>query len=118
MEEGKLDQFRQRLLARRRSLGERVQRSGEYGRETDQNVADIGDMAVESYTREILFGMSADDRRVLQLVAEALVRIEDRSYGTCTHCESEIQVKRLEAVPWTPLCIRCQQLQEQGLLQD
>lgn len=118
MEEERLAQFRQMLLARRRSLGERVLRSGEYGRETEQNLADIGDMAVESYTRDFMFGKSADDRRVLQLVAEALARIEDGAYGTCTHCESEIQAKRLEAVPWTPLCIQCQQLQEQGLLQE
>ena len=33
----------------------------------------------------------------------------DGSYGICLHCEEEIKPKRLEAVPWTKFCIRCQE---------
>jgi DnaK suppressor protein len=40
----------------------------------------------------------------------ALRRIEDGTYGVCMECESDISVKRLNAVPWTPYCIYCQEV--------
>ena len=45
-------------------------------------------------------------RRNIEL---ALIRINDRSFGTCVHCDEEIGRRRLQAVPWTPFCIRCQE---------
>ena len=36
----------------------------------------------------------------------------------CVNCGEEIQPKRLDAIPWTPHCIRCQELVEQGLLTE
>jgi DnaK suppressor protein len=74
-------------------------------------------MAVESYTKEFMFGKSSGDRHILKMVVEALRRIDDKSYGTCTNCENPIQPKRLEAVPWTRHCIQCQDLMEKGLLE-
>jgi DnaK suppressor protein len=44
----------------------------------------------------------------------ALVRVNDNSFGTCVHCEQEISKRRLEAVPWTPFCIRCQEAADRG----
>ncbi len=49
--------------------------------------------------------MNSSTRRY---VVAALRRIEDGSYGTCLGCEEAIGKKRLDAVPWTPLCITCQ----------
>ena len=45
---------------------------------------------------------------ISKAVAAALRRIEDGSYGICLGCEEAIGKKRLDAVPWTPLCITCQ----------
>ena len=39
----------------------------------------------------------------------ALIRIEAESYGVCLHCDEDISVKRLNAVPWAPYCITCQE---------
>jgi DnaK suppressor protein len=44
--------------------------------------------------------------------------VEDGSFGVCVACENEINQKRLEAVPWTRHCISCQEMQEQGLLEE
>jgi DnaK suppressor protein len=117
MDAKKLDYFREKLLQKRLSLKNMVQRTEGYGREKDQNTQDVADMAVESYTREFLFGKSSGDRHILQIIQEALDRIEDKSYGECANCGNEIQPKRLEAVPWALLCIQCQNLQEKGLLE-
>jgi DnaK suppressor protein len=116
MDAKRLDYFKDKLLQKRLSLTDMVHRTEGYGREKEEETQDVADMAVESYTKEFLFGKSAGDRQVLQLVEAALARIEDKSYGVCVHCENPIQPKRLEAVPWASHCIQCQDLVEKGLL--
>ena len=43
-----------------------------------------------------------------------LDRIRGRTYGTCEDCNGVIAKKRLEAIPFASLCIRCAEKQEQG----
>lgn len=116
MDAKNMEYYKNKLLQKQASLTDMVHRTEGYGREKEQNIQDIGDMAVESYTKEFLFGKSAGDRLILQLVAEALKRIEDETFGLCVHCENPIQPKRLEAVPWAGYCIQCQDLKEKGQL--
>jgi DnaK suppressor protein len=115
MDDAKRDYFKNRLLQKRNLLAGIVQRTEDYGREKDQT-QDITDIAVESYTREFLFGKSAGDRKILHGIDEALARIDERIYGFCVNCDDEISPGRLEAVPWTALCIKCQELFESGKL--
>jgi RNA polymerase-binding protein DksA len=51
------------------------------------------------------------DRRacLLREVEDALSRISDGSYGLCRLCDAKIKPARLNAVPWAPLCIDCQE---------
>ncbi len=51
---------------------------------------------------------------LLRNVRAALRRLEQGIFGICLHCEAEISRRRLEAVPWTPLCIRCQEAVDRG----
>ena len=46
---------------------------------------------------------------LLRQIRAALGRIENGTFGVCQHCRKAIPPKRLMAVPWTPLCIRCQE---------
>ena len=117
MDAKKLNFFKDTLLQKQLSLTAMVQRIEGYGREKDQNTQDMADMAVESYTKEFMFGKSSGDRQILQLIREALDRIEDKTYGVCINCENAIQPKRLEADPWTRLCRDCQGRLEKGLLE-
>lgn len=118
METKKLEHFKEKLIQKRLSLTDMVIRTEGYGREKEPAIQDVADMAVESYTREFMFGKSSGDRATLQQINEALERIEDETYGVCEHCGEPIQPKRLEAVPWALLCVHCQGLQEKGLLKD
>ena len=47
-------------------------------------------------------------------VAMALLRIQDGAFGACMNCGSGIAMRRLQAVPWTPFCIRCQEAADLG----
>ncbi len=118
MDVKKLVYFKQKLHEKQLSLNNMVQRTEGYGREREGDILDMADMAVESYTKEFMFGKSSVDRHILQLIREALARIEDRSFGICVYCENPIQPKRLEAVPWARHCIQCQDHLEKGLLDN
>lgn len=110
--------FKRKLVEKRSELIAVVQKTETYGREIDsENEAmDIADKASSSYTKEFMFSKSNSDRQFLQMVADALNRIEEGGYGDCINCGTQIGRKRLEAVPWARLCISCQELAERGLL--
>ena len=57
------------------------------------------------------FAMGAINRESVRgrEIKAALQRIERGSFGICLNCEEEITSKRLAAVPWTALCIVCQE---------
>jgi len=44
----------------------------------------------------------------VQAIDEALGRVNDGSYGICESCEGEIAEARLQALPFTRLCVNCQ----------
>src|SRR3954467_364764 len=59
--------------------------------------------------RELAIRNLDRESNLLRNVKGALMRVADGSYGICLHCEEEIKTKRLDAVPWTKYCIRCQE---------
>jgi len=82
----------------------------------DDGIQDLADKAASAYSKELNFSLSDGERNVLMLIDEAFARIKEGNYGKCTNCSNTIGEKRLQAVPWTPFCIDCQELQEKGLL--
>jgi DnaK suppressor protein len=117
MDKRKQKSYRDRLLARREGLFRQVTEAEMSSRERDlEATQDPADMAANAYTKELLISMSANDRRLLDLIDEALRRIEAGEYGECVNCGEQVQEKRLEAVPWARYCLKCQDLQERGLL--
>jgi DnaK suppressor protein len=118
MNKRQLKKYEQKLLEAKETLVDRVQKAEVDGRETDaeSEARDLADQASSSYTKELLFSKSNSDRQFLQKIEDALERIEAGEYGQCSSCEEAIGQKRLEAVPWARLCIKCQELQEEGRL--
>jgi DnaK suppressor protein len=49
------------------------------------------------------------DSQALRQIVGALSRIADGTYGVCLHCDEEISMKRMAAVPSATFCIRCQE---------
>ena len=76
------------------------------------------DLAVRNYSKNVMLAVSENDSRQVILINEALTRINDDEYGTCQNCEKDINPKRLDAVPWARYCLNCQELVEQGLLDE
>lgn len=66
------------------------------------------------YTWSAKWGSSVDIVRVylsrsLEDINSALSRMRDGTYGDCVGCGNEINVRRLEVVPWAKLCLECQE---------
>jgi len=82
----------------------------------DDGIQDLADKAASAYSKELNFSLSDGERGVLMLIDEAFNRIRENNFGVCTNCSNTIGEKRLQAIPWTPYCIDCQELVEKGLL--
>ncbi len=106
--------FKQKLIQKRADLISLVQKTEEYGREADSEAEgmDLADKASSSYTKEFMFSKSDSDRQLLQEVVDALTRLEEGEFGECISCGEAVEPKRLEAVPWSPLCLACQEQAE------
>src|SRR5450755_864868 len=101
MDKKRLEYYKKKLQARREELIRTIARTEEEGRTADDDpTVDLADKAANSYTKEFLFGQTNSERSMLQMVDQALDRIRKNTYGVCASCESELQAKRLEAVPW------------------
>ena len=111
--------LRQRLVQQKQEIISMYQQDVRAGQESaDDGTEDIVDRANNSYNRELMFSLSDTERQMLLQVEEALRRIDEGAYGRCANCGREINVLRLQAVPWARFCIDCQELAEKGLLSE
>jgi len=109
--------FRELLLKKRQDLMRAYAISkGDSQAELDNGTEDYVDYAVNSYAREFLLSLTELDRKHLLFVEEALNRIDRGEYGYCQQCGEDVALKRLEVQPWARHCVRCQELEEKGLL--
>ena len=110
-----LDRFKKRLEEERERL-EGLVRDIEAEREEvrltetssdrspDPNTAEGGSLAFEM-EKELSLWQNAQD--ILAKIEEAVGRIEEGTYGTCDECGTAIPVARLDALPYTKLCVDC-----------
>jgi DnaK suppressor protein len=76
--------------------------------------ADALDEVQYATERELAIRSLDRDSNLLRNVRAALGRIEEGSFGVCLHCEEDISLKRLAAVPSTAFCIVCQELADRS----
>jgi DnaK suppressor protein len=107
-------EFRKTLLEKKERIVTKLSQFISESKEVETNVAqDLVDKAESSYTKEFLLSLSDTERDQLMLIDEALRRLDRDGFGLCQLCGLEIGKKRIEALPWTPYCINCQQKAEE-----
>ena len=108
-----IERIADKLTRRHQQILEFLKRLDDETQELDtDSVQDIGDRSVLSISKESLFERTSQQRIVLRMVEAALGRISDGSFGVCASCGDDISVRRLEALPWTQYCLRCQEALE------
>ncbi len=111
--------FEEKLLQQQADLQRAMLSAVEQGRQTTADeTQDVADQAVASYQKELLFSQGTNGHANLTLIRAALDRLAEGTYGECLNCGKTIGIKRLEALPWTPYCIDCQEKIENGELED
>lgn len=113
------EKYRRLLEEKKASLSAEIAKTRSAEEETTEEATqDIADKAVSSYTREFLYSLTDVERNTLLQIDDALDRIDDGVYGACVNCGTTMTEKRLNAVPWAPYCLDCQELSEKGMLQN
>lgn len=64
-----------------------------------------GDQGSDEYEQSLSLGLAESQRKLLMEIKEALVRIDDGTYGICALTGGPIGRSRLDATPWTKLSL-------------
>jgi DnaK suppressor protein len=105
-----INRFKELLEAKRAELVQGVERHRE--RLAISDSADPMDRVRTLAERDLTLRQLDLKLALLRRVTGALREIEEGTFGRCAACDRTIPLKRLEAVPWSPYCITCQQISE------
>jgi RNA polymerase-binding transcription factor len=98
------------LLARRDHLRKKL--TEELSSLHSNGAGDSADVAFETGSDEMASQLAEFDARELTQIERALARLKQGTYGLCESCQKKIPVGRLNALPYTTLCIECQREME------
>lgn len=96
----------------RRSLEQRLEQLTARLAEIDSELRNPGskdseDRITELENHEVLEGLGDAEREEIRGIRRALDRIAEGTYGSCSECGKQIGAPRLEALPFTTVCIAC-----------
>ena len=109
-----LESYRKSLLnLRARLRGDMDQLTDEAlhlnGAESSGNLSNMplhmADVGTENYDQEFDLGLIENQQGTLDLIHDALARIDAGTFGLCTECGQAIAKPRLQAIPYSPFCI-------------
>jgi len=72
----------------------------------------MADLATDTYDREFSLDLASNERKLIYEIDEALKKIQEGQFVICEQCKSSISKTRLKAIPYTRLCLKCQEAQE------
>ena len=111
MDKASVNRYHAMLNGKRLELQERLDAARKQKIEASLSEAkDEGDRATAALAAEMTVAQQAQTESLIKVIAAALRRIDEGTFGQCLNCGGEIGSKRLEALPWTSYCITCQEL--------
>jgi DnaK suppressor protein len=104
------EHFKKLLLAKQREIQSTLRTLEQEGSASGEaETRDYSDAAVDDEDSSQALDAATVLSQTLEEVQDALRRVEDGNYGKCTVCGREIEAARLEAIPWTPYCLKDQE---------
>jgi DnaK suppressor protein len=79
---------------------------------TIENSADMLDTIQMATDRDVSVQRMNMSAQMLSDVREALGRLDTGEYGVCEDCDESIPPRRLDAIPWARLCVKCQEARD------
>jgi len=109
----KLHAIRARLRGDVTTMAEvALRKSGIEGSDSNAMPIHMAELGSDNFEQEFTLGLMEAEEDTLVLIDSALGRIAEASYGRCIQCEGAISKARLNAIPYTPVCIKCAEEQE------
>ena len=84
-----------------------LRKSGMEGSDSSGMPIHMAELGSDNFEQEFTLSLLETEEDTLSLIESALERIEDGNFGQCAECSGVIAKARLNAIPFTPLCIRC-----------
>ena len=106
------EHIRTNLQRRRQGIVSKISGEQYLQVEDEATHGDSLDVASNARDREITFMLKSRELDELRAIEDALERMDHDDYGICANCEEAIEIKRLEAIPWTRFCRSCQEEME------
>ncbi len=111
----KLHAIRARLRGDVTAMAEvALRKSGIEGSDSNAMPIHMAELGSDNFEQEFTLGLMEAEEGTLGHIDAALERIEVGQYGKCVQCDGAIPKTRLNAIPYTPVCIKCAELQENG----
>lgn len=110
MDEERRSLLRAGLLKKRNEYLERSRVHFSEAENSDRS--DILDRAASNHDASVSEGVARNYHNTVSRIDEALKKLEYGSYGICEECGHEIDVRRLEALPFAVKCRECQEFDE------
>ncbi len=116
--------YRERLLALRARLRGDVSQLADAALKKSRSEANgdlssmpihMADIGSDNFEQEFTLSLMETEGGTLDKIEGALERIEDGAYGQCEECGGKIPKKRLDAIPYTAMCVKCASQSEQDL---
>jgi DnaK suppressor protein len=73
---------------------------------------DSADLAFDAGSEEIASQLAELESRELSQIERALLRLKQGTYGLCEGCQTKIPIARLNALPYSTTCVKCQREME------
>jgi DnaK suppressor protein len=109
---GDLAHFREILMKRQQEILDNQKPLADSMIDTNTRQGDLADQANGNNEVHIHLKLKQTDAKILIAIEEALHRLDQGSYGVCRDCGESIASARLEAIPWTRVCIACKEKQK------
>ncbi|HIQ21467.1 MAG TPA: TraR/DksA family transcriptional regulator [Planctomycetes bacterium] len=74
----------------------------------------MADMGTDNFEQEFTLSLMESEGATLEQIEAALERIEEGTYGQCEECGERIPKKRLDAIPYATMCVKCAAQYERG----
>ena len=107
-----VEPFKTKLLALKKDLTQRLNAIDKDIRHEGMS-SDWAEQATERENDEVLESLGNVSAQELNMIEQALQRIEDGEYFICSECGADIPAERLKLLPYTTLCVNCAEKLEQ-----
>ena len=108
MDKQKLDYFRNLLIEQRRRATEDLRADRATALEGDDGVKDAGEMSELDLNSSTALNLGGRQSQLIEDIDDALLRIEDGTYGQCVRCGKPIDEQRLKSMPSAKYDAECQ----------